>query len=65
MTRFLVYDVAFDPVAAEYRARIMALAEMQEWVGVAKQQRDDIDELEAPCDLRTATEPRNNRSQLS
>jgi len=46
VTRLLTYDVALDPVSAEYCERIMALAEMQEWVQAAKQEPDDIDELE-------------------
>lgn len=46
VTRFLTYDVALDPVAAEYCAQIMALAEMQEWIAAAKLEPDDIDELE-------------------
>ncbi len=46
VTRFLTYDVALDPVSAAYCARIMALAEMKEWIAAAKREPDDIDELE-------------------
>jgi glutathione S-transferase len=46
VTRLLTYDVALDPVSAEYCARIMALAEMTEWILAAQQEPDDIEELE-------------------
>jgi glutathione S-transferase len=46
-TRLLTYDVKLDEVSAAYCARIMALPEMQEWIGAAKLEPDDIDELEA------------------
>jgi glutathione S-transferase len=47
VTRFLTYDVALDPVCAAYCQQIMALPAMQEWVAAAKQEPDDIDELDA------------------
>lgn len=47
VTRFLTYDVALDPVCAAYCQHIMALPAMQEWVAAAKQEPDDIDELDA------------------
>ena len=46
MTRFLTYDVKLDVPCAAYGARIMALPEMIEWVGAAKREPDDIDELD-------------------
>ena len=45
-TRFTTYDVALDPVCEAYRARIMAMPEMQEWIAAAKLEPADIDELE-------------------
>jgi glutathione S-transferase len=47
VTRFLTYDVAMDKVCAAYCKRIMELPAMQEWVTAAKQEPDDIDELDA------------------
>jgi len=47
VTRFLTYDVALDPVCTTYCQQIMALPAMQEWVAAAKQEPDDIDELDA------------------
>jgi glutathione S-transferase len=47
VTRFLTYDVALDSVCAAYCKRVMELPAMQEWVTAAKQEPDDIDELDA------------------
>ena len=47
VTRFLTYDVALDPVCAAYCRCIMALPAMQEWVAQARQEPDEIDELDA------------------
>ena len=47
VTRFKTYDVALDADCAAYCARIMALPAMQEWVGAAMQEPDEIDELDA------------------
>ncbi len=47
VTRFLTYDVALDKVCAAYCERVMELPAMQEWVTAAKQEPDDIDELDA------------------
>ena len=47
VTRFLTYDVALDKSCAAYCKTIMALPTMKEWVAAAKQEPDDIDELEA------------------
>jgi glutathione S-transferase len=47
VTRFLSYDVPLDPVCAAYGQRIMALPAMQEWVAAARQEPEEIDELDA------------------
>ncbi|MDB5884077.1 MAG: glutathione S-transferase-like protein [Polaromonas sp.] len=47
VTRFLTYDVAIDKVCAAYCKRIMELPAMQEWVAAAKEEPEDIDELDA------------------
>jgi glutathione S-transferase len=47
VTRFLTYDVALDKACKDYCKRIMELPAMQEWVTAAKQEPDDIDELDA------------------
>lgn len=47
VTRFITYGVALDPVCAAYCQRVMALPAMQEWVTAARQEPDEIDELEA------------------
>jgi len=45
-TRFATYGVALDPASAAYCARILSWPAMQEWITAAKQEPDDIDELE-------------------
>ena len=45
-TRFATYGVALDPVCAAYSGRILAWPAMQEWIAAAKQEPDDIEELE-------------------
>lgn len=45
-TRFLTYDVSLDKACAGYCATIMALPVMQEWLAAAKEEPDDIEELE-------------------
>lgn len=47
VTRFLTYDVKLDPVCTAYCKRIMELPAMQEWVGEAQLEPDDIEELDA------------------
>ena len=47
VTRFITYGVALDPACAAYCQRVMALPAMQEWVTAARQEPDEIDELEA------------------
>jgi glutathione S-transferase len=45
-TRFLTYDVAVDPVSAQYCKTIMALPLMQEWIAAAKVEPDELEELD-------------------
>ncbi len=47
VTRFLSYDVALDSVCAAYCKRVMELPAMKEWVTAAKQEPEEIDELDA------------------
>lgn len=46
VTRFLTYDVALDDASAAYCQTIMALPQMQEWIAAARQEPDEIDELD-------------------
>jgi glutathione S-transferase len=45
-SRFLTYDVAIDPVSAQYCKTIMALPMMQEWIAAAKTEPDELEELD-------------------
>ncbi len=45
-TRFLTYDVAIDPLSAQYCRTIMALPQMQEWIAAAKVEPDELEELD-------------------
>ena len=47
VTRLLTYDVAVDPASAAYCKRIMDLPAMREWVAAAREEPDEIDELDA------------------
>lgn len=47
VTRFLTYEVAINPLCADYGQRIMALPAMREWVAAARAEPDEIDELDA------------------
>ena len=47
VSRFLTYDVALDAACAGYCARVMAMPEMQEWVAAARDEPDEIEELDA------------------
>lgn len=47
VTRFITYGVVLDPACTAYCQRVMALPAMQEWVTAARQEPDEIDELEA------------------
>jgi len=46
-TRFVTYDVPLDDACATYCARIMALPHMAEWIGAAKSEPDELEELDA------------------
>jgi glutathione S-transferase len=45
-TRFLTYDVALEPISAQYCQTIMALPLMQEWIAAAKAEPDELEELD-------------------
>ncbi|MDB5942937.1 MAG: glutathione S-transferase [Ramlibacter sp.] len=47
VTRFLTYDVALDKASQAYCKRITELPAMKEWFAAAKQEPDEIDELDA------------------
>ena len=46
VTRFLTYDVKLDAVCTAYCERIIALPDMIEWIGAAKAEPDDVEELD-------------------
>ena len=46
VTRFLTYDVPLDEECAAYRERIMAMPEMVEWCDAARQEPDELEELD-------------------
>lgn len=46
-TRLRTYDVRVDPVSQAYCDTIFAMPEMAEWIALARQEPDDIDELDA------------------
>ncbi len=45
-TRFLTYDVKLDAACALYCERTMAEAGMQEWIAVAREEAEELPELE-------------------
>jgi len=45
-TRFTTYDVKLDAQCAAYVGRIMALPEMIEWIEAARNEAEEIDELD-------------------
>jgi glutathione S-transferase len=45
-TRFRTYDVALDPVSAQYCRTIMAFPLMQEWIDAATVEPDELEELD-------------------
>lgn len=47
VTRFRTYDVKLDKICSAYCKSVMALPEVEEWIISAKQEPDDIDELDA------------------
>ena len=46
-TRFQTYDVKLDRVSKEYRDTMLALPALLEWTAAAKQEPDEVEELEA------------------
>jgi glutathione S-transferase len=46
VARFLTYDVRLDAPCAAYCAHIMAWPDMVEWIAAAKQEPEEIEELE-------------------
>ena len=46
VTRFLTYDVKLDPACTAYCKAIMALPDMREWIVAAKEEPDDMEELD-------------------
>lgn len=46
-SRFTTYDVKLDPACEAYRARIMALPAMQEWIAGALAEPEELEELDA------------------
>ncbi|MCW5605246.1 MAG: glutathione S-transferase, partial [Burkholderiales bacterium] len=46
VTRLRTYHVAVDAPCEGYGERIMAMPEMAEWIGAARLERDDIEELD-------------------
>jgi len=47
VSRFLTYDVALDDACARYCKDIMAMPEMQAWIAAAREEPDEIEELDA------------------
>ena len=47
VTRFTTYDVKLDKVCSGYCDTILALPEMIEWIEAAKQEPEDLPELDA------------------
>jgi glutathione S-transferase len=45
-TRFITYDVKLDKASAAYCKTIMAMPLMQEWIEVAKEEPDEVEELD-------------------
>ena len=46
VTRFLTYEVALDAACAGYCKTIMAMPYMQEWITAAKNEPDELEELD-------------------
>ena len=46
VTRFLTYDVALDADCSAYCRTIMSMPAMQEWMAAAKEEPEDVEELE-------------------
>jgi len=46
-TRFETYDVTLDAVSKAYCDTILAMPAMREWIAAAREERDDVEELDA------------------
>jgi glutathione S-transferase len=46
VTRFVTYDVKLEPRLKTYADVIMSMPEMREWVDAAKNEPEEIEELE-------------------
>ena len=46
VTRFVTYDVKLNKACFGYCETVMAMPEMQEWIAAARQEPDDIEELD-------------------
>ncbi|MGD0193067.1 MAG: glutathione S-transferase family protein [Rhizomicrobium sp.] len=46
-TRFKTYDVALDRLSNAYCGTMLALSAMQDWIAAAKNEPDEVEELEA------------------
>jgi len=46
VTRFLTYDVKLDAACAGYCQTIMAMPQMQQWITAAKNEPEDLEELD-------------------
>ncbi|SDC21063.1 glutathione S-transferase [Cupriavidus sp. YR651] len=46
VTRFVTYGVMLDPLPVEYCKAILAMPEMQEWIAAAREEPDEISELD-------------------
>lgn len=51
VSRFLTYDVAWEPAIAPYCDTIMAWAPMAEWVAAAREEPEAIEELEVDAEF--------------
>jgi glutathione S-transferase len=45
-SRFVTYDVKLDSASAAYCKTIMAMPLMQEWIEAAKEEPDEMEELD-------------------
>jgi glutathione S-transferase len=50
-TRFATYDVTLDRVCEAYKAAILALPDMRDWTDEAKQEPDEVSELEVEVEF--------------
>ncbi|MNN59456.1 hypothetical protein D3C81_1745730 [compost metagenome] len=46
VTRFVTYGVMLDPEPVAYCKAILAMPEMQEWISAAREEPDEISELD-------------------